>query len=408
MFNTATVQSAVITLIKHFNFEVRDTVMQQELPIAGVGSDTTVAGHELKDGVALALSGGGYRAMLFHVGAIIRLNEFGILKKLKAVSSVSGGSMTSCVLAMNWEKLEFNADGVAVNLRELMLEPIRTLADTTIDEGSVIGGILLPGSVNDFVVSRLNEILFQNRTLQDLVDPAVGPQFTFNATSVQTGALVRMSKAFLADYHVGSIPKPRIPLARVVAASAAFPPFLSPAKIDVDPSDFKTFGNEDLNDERFTDTMVLTDGGVYDNLGLETLWKNYKTILVSDGGGKMKPDPNPAGDWAQHSKRILDLVDNQVRSLRKRYLIDSFESALRDGAYWGIRSDIADYNLDTSFKVPKEESTAIADTPTRLKKLPADRQKKIMNWGYAVCDAAIRKHAPQLQRQGAPEKSYPF
>ena len=34
----------------------------------------------------LALSGGGYRAMLFHVGALWRLNELGCLSTLKLVS----------------------------------------------------------------------------------------------------------------------------------------------------------------------------------------------------------------------------------------------------------------------------------------------------------------------------------
>jgi predicted acylesterase/phospholipase RssA len=42
-----------------------------------------------RDGIALALSGGGYRAMLFHTGALIRLNELGLLKQLTRVSSVS-------------------------------------------------------------------------------------------------------------------------------------------------------------------------------------------------------------------------------------------------------------------------------------------------------------------------------
>ena len=45
-------------------------------------------------GIALCLSGGGYRAMLFHLGAIWRLNELGYLQQLKRVSSVSGGSIT--------------------------------------------------------------------------------------------------------------------------------------------------------------------------------------------------------------------------------------------------------------------------------------------------------------------------
>jgi len=33
-----------------------------------------------------------------------------------------------------------------------------------------------------------------------------------------------------------------------------------------------------LQFEPYTSNVVLTDGGVYDNLGLETAWKNYETI----------------------------------------------------------------------------------------------------------------------------------
>lgn len=43
----------------------------------------------------LALSGGGYRAMLFHVGALWRLNELGELGRLTHISSVSGGSIAA-------------------------------------------------------------------------------------------------------------------------------------------------------------------------------------------------------------------------------------------------------------------------------------------------------------------------
>src|SRR5260370_36738192 len=56
-------------------------------------------------GIALCLSGGGYRAMLFHLGALWRLNELGYLPKLERVSSVSGGSITAAVLGMNWTRL---------------------------------------------------------------------------------------------------------------------------------------------------------------------------------------------------------------------------------------------------------------------------------------------------------------
>ena len=57
-------------------------------------------GREPEDGVALCLSGGGYRAMLFHLGALWRLNEAGFLPRLARVSSVSGGSITAGLLTL--------------------------------------------------------------------------------------------------------------------------------------------------------------------------------------------------------------------------------------------------------------------------------------------------------------------
>src|SRR5713226_41389 len=95
-------------------------------------------------GVALCLSGGGYRAMLFHLGALWRLNQFGLLRGLVRISSVSGGSITAGMLGLVWRKLEFDNSNVATNLEELVINPIRRLANVTIDQGSIIKGILLP------------------------------------------------------------------------------------------------------------------------------------------------------------------------------------------------------------------------------------------------------------------------
>ena len=55
-------------------------------------------------GVGLSLSGGGFRAALFHLGALRRLNELGLLHQLDSISSVSGGSIISAFLAcrLSW------------------------------------------------------------------------------------------------------------------------------------------------------------------------------------------------------------------------------------------------------------------------------------------------------------------
>src|ERR1700749_1691109 len=97
-------------------------------PVHAIASETV---ESPRDGLALCLSGGGYRAMLFHVGVLWRLNETRQLPKLDRISSVSGGSITAGVLAKNWSALEF-VDGMARNFVEQCVSSVRVLASTPI------------------------------------------------------------------------------------------------------------------------------------------------------------------------------------------------------------------------------------------------------------------------------------
>jgi NTE family protein len=327
--------------------------------------------------------------MLFHVGAIWRLYEANLLKDVRRISSVSGGSITAGVLALKWSRLSFDPSRLKTDFLPMVVAPIRGLAEETIDAEAIIWGVALPGRVSDRVAEAYDEHLFKGATLQDLPD---APRFVINATNVQSGALWRFMKPYMRDYRVGEVKSPKIPLAQAVAASSAFPPVLSPFEMRLDPNAFTPDSGHDLQRKPYTTRVILTDGGVYDNLGLETAWKRYETILVSDGGGKLQPEGEPKSDWARHSFRVLNLIDNQVRSLRKRQLIDSYKSDARQGAYWGIRTDIGDYQLADPLPCPHERAMELAETPTRLKRLDASLQKRLINWGYAVCDAAVRKH----------------
>jgi NTE family protein len=352
-----------------------------------------VAPPHLEQGPALCLSGGGYRAMMFHVGSLWRLNEAGLLPTLKCVSSVSGGSITAGVLGSNWGALDFNA-GVARAFDGALVAPIRTLARHTIDTNSVLGGLLNPfGSIHENIAAAYRKYLYGHKTLQHLPDPP-GPVFVLNATNVQTAALWRFTKAFMGDYRTGLVTKPNLELAVAVGASSAFPPFLSPVPVDLGGQEFQKDPIADLQMPPFTTKVVLSDGGVYDNLGLEPVFKHYDTVLVSDGGQKIAPEGEPAADWARHSYRVLDLVDNQVRSLRKRLLIAAYQDNSRKGAYWGIRTDIESYELPDAMRkeCPHDRTLELAAVPTRLQAMPEETQERLINWGYAVCDAALRKH----------------
>jgi len=357
------------------------------IPVERIATDPLETKPEV--GTALCLSGGGYRAMLFHLGVLWRLYEARLLQGVQRISSVSGGSITAGVLALNWRQLSFDPARLTSDFVPMVVSPIRALADETIDAGAIIWGMALPGRVSDRVAEAYDTHLFKGATLQDLPD---APRFVINATNVQSGAVWRFMKPYMRDYRVGEVKSPKIPLAQAVAASSAFPPVLSPFEMRLDANAFTPNSGHDLQRKPFTTHVFLTDGGVYDNLGLETAWKRYETILVSDGGGKLQPEEEPKSDWARHSHRVLELIDNQVRSLRKRQVIDSYQSGARKGAYWGIRTNIADYQLADPLDCPYDRTMALAETPTRLKRLDDDVQERLINWGFAVCDAALRKH----------------
>lgn len=361
---------------------------ENDLTMTTPGTDELLLGS-LEEGWALCLSGGGYRAMLFHLGTLWRLNELGYLSKLDRISSVSGGSITAAVLAMDWPSLDFDpATGVARGFQQVV-DRVRHMAGKTIDRKAILTGLFTPGSVADKVVKAYRKHLFGTRTLQDLPDT---PRFVINATNIQSGALWRFSKPYMGDYRVGRIFGPTTELAVAVAASSAFPPVLSPLRLKLDPAAFRPDDTADLQEPPFTEVAYLSDGGVYDNIGIETAWKRYTNVLVSDAGGKMQPETSPRKNWGQHLLRILGVVDNQVRSLRKRQVIASYIAHDRGGAYWGIRTDIANYGLSDALPCPVDRTDRLAKTKTRLKALPAERKDQLINWGYAVCDAAMRKH----------------
>jgi NTE family protein len=383
--------------------------MAQSAPASPVSIVDTGSAHDdpkqPQPGIALCLSGGGYRAMVFHLGALWRLNELGYLSRLDRVSSVSGGSITAGLLGLKWSRLGFDQAGVSPVFTEEVVAPIRALAGKTIDQGAVLGGIFLPGTISDKVIAAYDKLLFEGATLRDLPNT---PRFVINATSVQSGALFRFSKPYMADYRVGTIPNPDLALAIAVAASSAFPPVLSPCRIELDPARWAPpsgQASEDLHREPFLSEAVLTDGGVYDNLGLETAWKRYQTILVSNGGGKMQAEDEPHADWARHAIRINDIIDNQVRSLRVRQVIAAFDDGHRKGSYWGIRTCIDDYGLANAMPCPEEKTLALANIATRLKRMEDETQERLINWGYAVCDAAMRKH---VEPGAAAPRAFPY
>ncbi len=342
-------------------------------------TDTRVT-SKLEDGIGICLSGGGYRAMLYHVGALWRLNEVGLLTKAARISSVSGGSITAAWLGLVWARDHWPTYGTPVDSREferLFAGPILNLARQRIDVPSLLLGALPYTPVGEQVAKRYGKHLFPGATLQSLPDQ---PRFVINATNLQTGNLWRFSKPYSGDYEVGAIKSPGNPLATAVAASSAFPPFLSPLRLRLQPNQLEPWPetrDSSAPDKALTHTPILADGGVYDNLGLETVIKRYRTVLVSDGGGLLPTKRKIAGFWSLQMHRVIFCIDNQVRALRKRHLIENYRRGDRSGCCWGIGTNPESYAVRP---LPCDEKNASdlakvrtclwkPDQPTRISRL---------------------------------------
>src|SRR2546422_4869134 len=90
-----------------------------------------------RPGIGLALSGGGFRATLFHVGVLWRLNEFGLLSRIDRISSVSGGSITAGLLARRWKDLKFQ-DGIALVYPTEVAEPLLKFTKRHLDALAIL------------------------------------------------------------------------------------------------------------------------------------------------------------------------------------------------------------------------------------------------------------------------------
>jgi NTE family protein len=314
--------------------------------------------------------------MLFHAGTLWRLSELGVLDRLDRVSSVSGGSIASGMLAARWPV-------AAKDFEDEVVTPLFDLAGHHLDIPASVAGMLLPGStIAQRAAAAYDRHLYKGKTLQQLPDE---PRFVFNATNLVTGVLWRFSKPYMGDYRVGRIMKPDLPLATAVGASAAFPPPLSPLRIDL-PDTGWNLDKAELGDA-FRKTAVLSDGGVYDNLGLETAWKEYETVLVSDAGGHLADDASPSHNMLLQMPRVVKVIDGQVRALRRAQIVGSIEDGTRKGAYWSM---LQEAKAPGVLPVDPDRAKELAELPTRLAKLDTETRRNLVNWGYASCDAAVR------------------
>jgi NTE family protein len=311
----------------------------------------------------------------------------GVLSRLREVASVSGGSITAGMLAVSWHRLRFDASGFAANFVDDVARPLLCFAKIGIDVKAILSGLLPGRAAADAIARAYDAHLYRDAGLQDIAD---APRFTFMATNLQTGSGWRFAKEYAADYRVGRIDRPHLPLSRVVAASSAFPPFLSPVRINFGDNEVKLTHGADLHRPPFTEQAVLSDGGVYDNMGLERVWKRCRTVLVSNAGRTIPEVGRPTGRWIGQTLRTLHLVQQQSENSRKRILFGMNNAGQRNVAYWSIDTPINAYGLPDALEIPPHLSAQAAAIRTRLNPFRPAEIDLLVQIGYAGADASIR------------------
>jgi NTE family protein len=368
--------------------------------------------------IGLTLSGGGIRAAVFHLGVLNRLAAEDLLESVTQLSTVSGGSLVmAAVMAkaqMQWPS--------SSDFRSRLYPELRTLL-TTID-------LLSIKAIGWSGVLRFNHRLFVHWAqvlaellakqwgvdggIQDLPDR---PVWWINTTCFETGKNWRFGKREMGDWQFGRHYNPPFRLAEAAAASAAVPYAVGALRLEL-PADgwYRTDPATRRPLEKRSPpqpSVRLWDGGAYENLGLESMYKPQQGLLgcdfliCSDASGPL-PDAGESSPWGLlkgHlvSPRLFDICSDQIRSLRARMFMSSVTGGGVSGALLRMGNSVRDIDLKAGRQRPPEaydlfqadRDVALAlQYPTDLRAISESRFDGIARHGYEIADAVLTVYSP--------------
>ncbi|MCB9808709.1 ThiF family adenylyltransferase [Candidatus Peribacteria bacterium] len=272
-----------------------------------LSSITQVTEEAPPKNVGLALSGGGSRAIAFHLGCLRALHERGILPQLSVVSAVSGGSVIAAMYAYSQDDFgEFERRVVNLLKRGL--------------QNSILARTVLPHHWLRRVSHKvgaldqaLRDMLFSEKTLDDERREEI--DVVLNACDLRTGTVFRFGSKESGCWRYGSVSE-KIPIATAVAASAAYPLLLAPTE--------RHFEFTRKDGTTHSDHVILTDGGIFDNLGVTCMepgrseaysynvFSPEYIICCNAGAGHLHTMFRPTW-WIPRIKRSFEAVFRKVQ-----------------------------------------------------------------------------------------------
>ena len=358
--------------------------------------------------IGLALSGGGIRATVFHLGVLARLAREGRFEQVTFISTASGGSLA---IALVWA----TAGGSWPSSKEFLRDCVpncRRLATThDIQLEYVCRTTLTPWRLLHGRAGLVGTILEDRWNLRSsLADLPENPRWIINATCYETGKNWRFMRKRMGDYLTGYVLSPDLQISAAVAASAAFPGLIGPLSLRTDRYEWSRFDGKGMTvrHEVGFPTVHLWDGGVYDNLGVEALFKpsggyrdGFDFLMVSDASSSLT---------LQHHRwrapfHLLDIATDQVRSLRARTLLAHFRENPGVGAYVKIGKTSEDIYQEASGRRPaghgsdsNELSPAhvrqVAGMKTTMRQLSDTEFGVLFHHGFEAGNATLSAYSP--------------
>ena len=371
---------------------------------------STYLPEKKREGTAFCMSGGGYRAALFHLGALRRLNELGMLSKIDTFTSVSGGSIIAAQLATFMARAQIEPGKSIDGFDDGVAGPMRAFAGRDVRTGAALARLhprnwLVPGAQSEALASAYAQGPAPGR-LDDLPE---NPRFVLLASDMRfrdqwvfdTGLRRVGSSA------AGYAPLGEWTLAQAVAASSCVPGAFGVVHTRQEPSSLSGGSYREPDRDRLVRELDLSDGGMFDNLGLEPVWRDHATVLVSDAAPSFKPEPDVGWLWSALRQGVILL--EQATEVRKRWLVANFIEERMKGAYWGIASRPSNYELAPA---PEAYSAAlirdfIAPIRIDLDVFSPGEIGVLENHGYLMAEIALRKHAQDLAEGDWPEAAVP-
>jgi NTE family protein len=354
--------------------------------------------------IGLCLSGGGVRALAFHLGILKYLAEAGMWKSIESISTVSGGSLAvALILAKNESR--WPTEDVFIDQTETSY--LDAMTKLSIPKLMLRCAIVRPWRI----LSRAQLLADAMRKYwglkYDLSDLPSKPELLINCTTYETGKNWRFSKARMGDYLTGYVANPSFPLAEAFAASAAFPGLVGPLKLNFRNLDkiAARYGNETLK-EKIKDCVIsLWDGGIYENLGIEALYKSRKLqrgldfLVISDASGQLGIEKRKWSFWPPFylaPLRLVSIATDQTRALRARDVMATFMETPNIGRYLYIANSVpeifrrADKHIPLDFNFQNEGIVkSCSSFATTLRKLTNEEYSNLIKRGYEVAKATF-------------------